>query len=160
MAAQRRASRIREVLFQNNIQAGYFTGLSIGINYSSTAFLGRYFPVDRPMEGKGEMWACWGIRQKGGMFKGSAKLQINELKPLEVSPLLFMEIRSLLSKREQKGLRCKFFLTKLVSWRGKKREVTSRGKAGYMDFRLCDFGRCESLGKKRGEKSFSLVAMQ
>lgn len=30
--------------------------------------------------------------------------------------------------------------------------MTSREKAGYMDFRLCDFGRCESLGKKRGEK--------
>jgi len=28
-----------------------------------------------------------------------------------------------------------------------------------MDFRLCDFGRCESLGK-RGKKSFSSVTMQ
>lgn len=34
------------------------------------------------------------------MFKGSAKLQINELKPLEVPLSLLMEIRSHLSKKE------------------------------------------------------------
>lgn len=36
------------------------------------------------------------------MYKGSAKLQVNELKPfwMEVSPSLFMEMGSLLSKRE------------------------------------------------------------
>lgn len=83
------------------------------------------------MEGKGEMWACWGIRQKGGMFKGSAKLQINEFKPLEVFSIAPHGDQIIFIKENKKNQDANSFLLhwlvreeKREKWLQEKKQVT------------------------------------